>query len=115
MRPFSLAICFVLLLPCATQAQSVQEQWQQFYQQSWQSQPLSVTQSQLSDSPLEVLLESARYPDFRRFSWQDIKQLYQVAQTCQRPAKPPARLATAVEFELALCNKQPLSHHWFAS
>ena len=115
MRPFSLAICFVLLLPCATQAQSVQEQWQQFYQQSWQSQPLSVTQSQLSDSPLEVLLESARYPDFRRFSWQDIEQLYQVAKTCQRPAKPPARLATAVEFELALCNNQPLSHHWFAS
>ncbi|ELV8552603.1 ATP-binding protein [Vibrio fluvialis] len=115
MRPFSLAICFVLLLPCATQAQSVQEQWQQFYQQSWQSQPLSVTQSQLSDSPLEVLLESARYPDFRRFSWQDIEQLYQVAKTCQHPAKPRARLATAVEFELALCNNQPLSLHWFAS
>lgn len=105
--------CFLFLFPLAAQAQSLQENWQSLYQQSWQATELKVTQQQLSQYPAELLKQQARYPDFKQYNWQEIEQVYRVSQTCQKNEQHNANLNDAIEFELAMCNDQLLTDDWF--
>ncbi|MBN3493647.1 DUF3404 domain-containing protein [Vibrio neptunius] len=113
MRQYYLAMCFVTLFPLCSQAQSVQDKWQSLYQQSWQSADLSVSQQQLSRFPVELLKESARYPDFSHYSWPEIETVYKVSQTCRSEGSTAEHLKDAVEFELAMCRSQSLNPRWF--
>ncbi|NOI74697.1 DUF3404 domain-containing protein [Vibrio coralliilyticus] len=108
-----LAACFLFLFPLVAQAQSLQENWQSLYQQSWQATELKVTQQQLSQYPAELLKQQARYPDFKQYNWQEIEQVYRVSQTCQKNEQHNANLNDAIEFELAMCNDQLLTDDWF--
>ncbi|WP_341661493.1 DUF3404 domain-containing protein [Vibrio sp.] len=113
MRAFHLTILFTALFPCVCLATSVQEQWQSFYQRNWQAGSLVVTAEQFNLFSQKLLRASARYPDFEHYSWKDIQFLYEVSKTCKAIGPIQTHLSTATEFELALCNNQPLDDTWF--
>ncbi|GHA42861.1 DUF3404 domain-containing protein [Photobacterium aphoticum] len=94
-------------------AQLLQDKWQTFYRQSWQIGTLAVSQQQLSQYPLDLLQDAARYPQFSTFDWQDIVDLSAIKAACKDNALRNARLNDAVAFELAMCQKTPLSADWF--
>lgn len=95
-------------------AQSLQDIWQAFYQQAWQSSPIYIDQQKLSQYPQQLLLEKASYPDFDKYTWADLKSLYKLAKSCESRAMISARLHDATEFELALCHGSVLNISWFS-
>ena len=82
MRRLTLALCLTLWLPTLANAQSLQDKWQTLYQLSWQSSPISVSQKELTQYPKALLQESSRYPDFNKFSWEDIAALASIQDHC---------------------------------
>lgn len=115
MSQYKLVVYFILIVPIVSYAQNLQQHWQTFYQKSWQSQSLIVTQQQLSRYPRILLRESARYPDFQKYTWQDLEQLDQISQNCLVETELVSRLQDAAEFELALCENRSLDESWFAT
>lgn len=115
MRRLTLALCLIFWLPTLANAQSLQDKWQSLYQQSWQASPVFVSQQELSHYPKVLLQDSSRYPNFNKFSWQDIALLAEIQQTCQAIESSNPALNDAIEFELALCRQQTLDSIWFAA
>ncbi|USD35011.1 MULTISPECIES: ATP-binding protein [Vibrio] len=115
MRRYRLVMCFIMVFPCYTQAQSLQERWQSLYQKSWQSEDVLVSQQQLSRFPAELLQERTRYPDFEYYTWSDIKYIHEISRNCSLNDPLPQHLSDAAEFELALCKRQKLNEEWFAT
>ncbi|MDH5925783.1 sensor histidine kinase [Vibrio lentus] len=115
MRRLTLALCLTLWLPTLANAQSLQDKWQTLYQLSWQSSPISVSQKELTQYPKALLQESSRYPDFNKFSWEDIAALASIQDHCQAIESSNPSLNDAIEFELAVCQQQPLDSIWFAA
>ncbi|MCG9694518.1 sensor histidine kinase [Vibrio sp. Isolate22] len=115
MRRLTLALCFLFWLPTLANAQSLQDRWQALYQLSWQASPISVSQQELSHYPKVLLKDRSRYPNFNKFSWQDIASLATIQQTCQAIEPSNSALNDAIEFELALCQQQTLDSIWFAA
>ncbi|NVD07724.1 DUF3404 domain-containing protein [Vibrio sp. JPW-9-11-11] len=96
------------------QASSIQALWQSLYQRSWDSNALLVTQTELSQYPLPLLLSSSDYPNFTQTSWDTIEALYAIRQSCIASTPISDRLKKAVEFELALCAQRVLPFQWFS-
>ena len=115
MRRFTLALCFLFWLPTLANAQSSQDKWQTLYQSSWQASPIFVSQQELSHYPKALLKDRSRYPNFNKFSWQDIASLAVIQQTCHALEPSNSALNDAIEFELALCQQQTLDSIWFAA
>ncbi|PMN51614.1 histidine kinase [Vibrio lentus] len=115
MRRLTLALCLTLWLPTLANAQSLQDKWQTLYQLSWQSSPISISQKELTQYPKALLQESSRYPDFNKFSWEDIAALASIQVHCQAIESANPSLNDAIEFELAVCQQQPLDSIWFAA
>ncbi|MEZ8038243.1 DUF3404 domain-containing protein [Vibrio sp. 1F263] len=115
MHRFTLALCLTFWLPTLANAQSLQDKWQTLYQLSWQSSPISVSQKELTQYPKALLQESSRYPDFNKFSWEDIAALASIQDHCQAIERSNPSLNDAIEFELAVCQQQPLDSIWFAA
>ncbi|MEZ8744014.1 DUF3404 domain-containing protein [Vibrio sp. 10N.261.49.A5] len=115
MRRLTLALCLTLWLPTLANAQSLQDKWQTLYQLSWQSSPISVSQKELTQYPKALLQESSRYPDFNQFSWEDIAALASIQDHCRAIENANPSLNDAIEFELAVCQEQPLDSIWFAA
>ncbi|WP_215405637.1 ATP-binding protein [Vibrio gigantis] len=115
MRRLTLALCLTLWLPTLANAQSLQDKWQTLYQLSWQSSPISVSQQELSQYPKVLLKESSRYVDFKKFSWEEIAMLATVQDSCRAIENTNPSLNDAIEFELALCQRQALDSIWFAA
>ena len=115
MHRFTLALCLTFWLPTLANAQSLQDKWQTLYQLSWQSSPTSVSQKELTQYPKVLLQESSRYPDFNKFSWEDIAALASIQDHCQAIESSNPSLNDAIEFELAVCQQQPLDSIWFAA
>lgn len=115
MRWSIFALGFTLLFPMTVYAQTVQEKWQKFYQQNWQSSPLAISQQQLSQYSPDLLVDESRYPNFESFSWQDIELLASIKTDCSTKEYANKRLADAVEFELALCEGRTLHSDWFST
>ena len=115
MRRLTLALCLTLWLPTLANAQSLQDKWQTLYQLSWQSSPISVSQKELTQYPKALLQESSRYPDFNKFSWEDIAALASIQDHCRAIENANPSLNDAIEFELAVCQQQPLDSIWFAA
>ncbi|MEZ9600426.1 DUF3404 domain-containing protein [Vibrio sp. 10N.286.46.A8] len=115
MHRFTLALCLTFWLPTLANAQSLQDKWQTLYQLSWQSSPISVSQKELTQYPKALLQESSRYPDFNKFSWEDIAALASIQDHCQAIESSNPSLNDAIEFELAVCQQQPLDSIWFAA
>ena len=113
MRAFHLKILFTALFPCVCLAANIQEQWQYFYQRNWQTGTLIVTAEQFNLFSPKLLRANARYPNFARYTWEDIQFLYDVSKTCQTTSPVQTHLLAATEFELALCNNQPIDDTWF--
>ncbi len=115
MHRLTLALCLIFWLPTLANAQSLQDKWQSLYQLSWQASPIFVSQQELSHYPKALLQDNSRYPNFKKFTWQDIALLAEIQQTCQviEPSNPA--LNDAIEFELALCRQQTLDSIWFAA
>ena len=115
MRRFTLALCLTFWLPTLANAQSLQDKWQTLYQLSWQSFPIFVSQEELTQYPKALLQESSRYPDFNQFSWEDIAALASIQDHCRAIENANPSLNDAIEFELAVCQQQPLDSIWFAA
>ncbi|ARP40474.1 ATP-binding protein [Vibrio syngnathi] len=115
MRRFTLALCLTFWLPTLANAQSLQDKWQTLYQLSWQSSPIFVSQQELTQYPKALLQESSRYPDFNKFSWDDIAALASIQDHCRAIESNNPSLSDAIEFELALCREQTLDSIWFAA
>ncbi|WP_261887123.1 ATP-binding protein [Vibrio pomeroyi] len=115
MRRLTLALCLTLWLPTLANAQSLQDKWQTLYQLSWQSSPISVSQQELAQYPKVLLKESTRYPDFKKFSWEEIAALATIQDSCRAIENTNPSLNDAIEFELALCQQQALDSIWFAA
>ncbi|MEZ8065499.1 DUF3404 domain-containing protein [Vibrio sp. FF145] len=115
MHRFTLALCLTFWLPTLANAQSLQDKWQTLYQLSWQSFPISVSQKELTQYPKALLQESSRYPDFNKFSWEDIAALASIQDHCRAIENANPSLNDAIEFELAVCQQQPLDSIWFAA
>ncbi|WP_135382900.1 ATP-binding protein [Vibrio tasmaniensis] len=115
MHRFTLALCLTFWLPTLANAQSLQDKWQTLYQLSWQSSPISVSQKELTQYPKALLQESSRYPDFNQFSWEDIAALASIQDHCRAIENANPSLNDAIEFELAVCQQQPLDSIWFAA
>ncbi|MFM2607711.1 DUF3404 domain-containing protein [Vibrio chagasii] len=115
MRRLTLALCLIFWLPTLANAQSLQDKWQSLYQLSWQASPIFVSQQELSHYPKALLQENSRYPNFKKFTWQDIALLAEIQQTCQAMEPSNPALSDAIEFELALCRQQTLDSIWFAA
>lgn len=97
------------------QASSIQGLWQSFYQSSWDSNAPLLTQTDISQYPISLLLSSSDYPNLAQTSWEEIEALYAVRQTCLAPTPLNHRLEKAVEFELALCSQRSLPFQWFVN
>ncbi|OAN18051.1 histidine kinase [Photobacterium jeanii] len=124
-----LFLCLAVTFPCtllaqSEQALSLQGKWQTLYQRSWNAVPVTVSQQTLNQYPTTLLQESARYPNFERFSWQEIQSLATLVATCRNhPADQSKTLLSttnqelkdAITFELALCHQQALPTQWFSS
>jgi signal transduction histidine kinase len=109
---FAAAIAF---LPTTAIAVSLQGNWQTFYQQAWEEAKVEVTQQELNRFPKILLLSDSLYPDFHSFSWKEVRALWQVQSLCQPiAADSQQKLIEAAEFELSLCQQQPLSELWFS-
>ena len=100
---------------------NLQTSWQLFLQQA-SSLPhqTKIPLEQLNRYPTQLLLSNSQFPDFRQYSWSDIQTLWQLHQTCRLPAKSSVsdspknpKLARAIEFEKAICNKTVLGDDWF--
>ncbi|CAH7022069.1 Histidine kinase [Vibrio chagasii] len=115
MRRLTLALCLIFWLPTLANAQSLQDKWQSLYQLSWQASPIFVSQQELSHYPKALLQDNSRYPNFKKFTWQDIALLAEIQQTCQAIEPSNSALNDAIEFELALCRQQTLDSIWFAA
>lgn len=115
MRRLTLALCLIFWLPTLANAQSLQDKWQSLYQLSWQASPIFVSQQELSHYPKALLQDNSRYPNFKKFTWQDIALLAEIQQTCQAIEPSNLALNDAIEFELALCRQQTLDSIWFAA
>ncbi|MEZ8188463.1 DUF3404 domain-containing protein [Vibrio sp. 1F279] len=115
MHRFTLALGLIFWLPTLANAQSLQDKWQTLYQLSWQSSPISVSQKELTQYPKALLQESSRYPDFNQFSWEDIAALASIQDHCRAIENANPSLNDAIEFELAVCQEQPLDSIWFAA
>ncbi|RIH71611.1 histidine kinase [Vibrio splendidus] len=115
MRRFTLALGLIFWLPTLANAQSLQDKWQTLYQLSWQSSPILVSQQELAQYPKALLQESSRYPDFNQFSWEDIAALASIQDHCRAIENANPSLNDAIEFELAVCQEQPLDSIWFAA
>ncbi|MFL7035394.1 DUF3404 domain-containing protein [Vibrio lentus] len=115
MRRFTLALGLIFWLPTLANAQSLQDKWQTLYQLSWQSSPILISQQELAQYPKVLLHERSRYPDFNRFSWDDIAALASIQDHCRAIESNNPSLDDAIEFELALCQQQPLDSIWFAA
>ncbi|CAH7294999.1 Histidine kinase [Vibrio chagasii] len=115
MRRLTLALCLIFWLPTLANAQSLQDKWQSLYQLSWQASPIFVSQQELSHYPKALLQDNSRYPNFKKFTWQDIALLAEIQQTCQAIEPSNSALNDAIEFELALCQQQTLDSIWFAA
>lgn len=115
MRRLTLVLCFLFWIPTLAIAKSLQDKWQALYQLSWQASPIFVAQQELSHYPKALLKDRSRYPDFNKFSWQDIASLAAIQQTCQAIEPSNSALNDAIEFELALCQQQTLDSIWFAA
>ncbi|KAB0478900.1 DUF3404 domain-containing protein [Vibrio chagasii] len=115
MRRLTLALCLIFWLPTLANAQSLQDKWQSLYQLSWQASPIFVSQQELSHYPKALLQDNSRYPNFKKFTWQDIALLAEIQQTCQAIEPSNPALNDAIEFELTLCRQQTLDSIWFAA
>lgn len=115
MRRSIFALCFTLLFPVTVLAKTVQDKWQNLYQQSWQSSPLTVSQQQLSQYSPDLLMDRSRYPDLESFNWQDIELLASIKTNCSLKGDYNKGLTDAIEFELALCEGRTLSSDWFST
>ncbi|KLN63455.1 ATP-binding protein [Vibrio sp. VPAP30] len=108
---------FTALILClfATQtfASSTQQAWQQFYQRSWSTLSVTLSQKQLAQYSHELLVSDAQYPNFERYSWQDLEKVARTKQRCERPTHYSPILETAIEFELLLCKSEVIPNAWF--
>ena len=76
---------------------------------------------ELNKYPTSLLLSKNQFPNFERYSWDDLSALKTIQQHCTVPTawqinKMPldSNLDKASQFELALCRHEPLFHAWFS-
>ncbi|EKO3846987.1 DUF3404 domain-containing protein [Vibrio harveyi] len=108
-------LLFGSLLSCLAHGETLQNRWQELYQNTWQNTPYALTQNELSRYPPALLKSSALYPDFKTFTWHDLRLLNTAATHCQSIKSDNAKLNRAIEFELALCRGKQLKPDWFSS
>ncbi len=108
-------LLFGSLLSCLAHGETLQNRWQDLYQNTWQNTPYALTQNELSRYPPALLKSSALYPDFKTFTWHDLRLLNAAATHCQSIKSDNAKLNRAIEFELALCRGKQLKPDWFSS
>lgn len=108
-------ISLAYLFSCAAFGQDLQHQWQALYQEAWQQTEVTIKQSHIAQFPKALWLSSSQYPNFERYSWQDLRALEQVATDCRATANAPQHISGAIEFQLALCQNKQLDPAWFAN
>lgn len=109
-------VLFLMVLHSSyTYGKALQSQWQELYQSVWQQAAYTLTQKEMNQTPQALWEEAARYPNFKRFNWHDLRLLNQVSTLCQSIPYTGTKLKRAIEFELALCEGKSLSADWFQS
>ncbi|PSU86954.1 histidine kinase [Photobacterium kishitanii] len=101
------------LLPYLAHGQNIQNQWQEFYQKTWQKAAYTLTQNELSQYPTALLKTSSAYPNFEQVDWKDLRLINHVATDCQFALSDKPAVQLAIEFEFAICRKKTLSADWF--
>jgi len=106
------ALALYLFAP-QTFASSAQQAWQQLYQQSWSTLSVTLSQGELTRYSRELLLSDAQFPNFERYSWQDLEKLARTRRQCERPTQFNPLLESAIEFELLVCKGEVIPIAWF--